>query len=623
MLQNRVSAQQCLPFIIGITGHRDLNDDNGNPLDTNLRASVRKTFEYWRHKMGEDTPIWLLNGLAAGADLLVAEVGLELQQEWGFDSLRIIACLPMPLTYYAEDFKDLTGDGSALLTLNQIIEQLSTSHNEVLIIDNALSDTDEKIAFCDTDYGPLRNSLYINQGLFIAKYSNVLMSLWDGKQANGLGGTADITYYKLGGKIVWPAGCENPALQPISDFDGQTAGLVHHIPTKRAKNEPHQATSELEQARWFTSLAQAQSEQPAIGTLYACLSNQSPGDLHVNHYLCKEFERLVDELSIFNAQAAKFQDEINPVTDAGLNTSNNMFVVADALALSWQLQYRKVVRTFFMLAIPGLACYELAGNLVNSAIGSVVIFATLIAIVGCWWLIKYAAKNDFKWKYQLARGVAEGMRIRGFLNLANVPPSPAPLIPRRFRNHLPLLNHSVSIAEMDWWRGDLTFSKPLIEKIWLDDQRGFLKSRLSSTSSSYKDFLYKRPQLAANRTASWAKRSFRLATIFGSLLFGLMVTQQMMKLDLFSEFNNWLMLALQYSLMLGGLAALWSELSGYESTANGYGSLDELYNRAQTLIGTEASESQQQMLLDLAREAMFEHVSWSHSEMNNDIKQRN
>ena len=67
---------------------------------------------------------------------------------------------------------------------------------------------------------------------------------------------------------------------------------------------------------------------------------------------------------------------------------------------------------------------------------------------------------------------------------------------------------------------------------------------------------------------------------------------------------------------------LWSELAGYEVTAKGYESLEELYKRAQILLTDELTPSKKQMLLDLAHEAMVEHVMWTTAEMKNDLKNK-
>jgi len=607
----------CLPFIIGITGHRDIKSSANSDQHPSYKDDIRNALSHWRKVVGPDTPIWLMTGLAAGADLLAAEVALELQQSSEHKALKIIGCLPMPLKNYQADFNGLTYAPSAAEQLNKVVTALGEHNNEIIEVRHSLSDEEYQAAITDHSYGQLRNSLYLNQGLFIAKYSNVLLSLWDGKPAQGVGGTADIVMYKLGAEVSFPTGTENPALQPTSDFDGQTSGLVHHIAVSRlTQNESADEDASLE----FTKHLMGGSVP--VGKLYSSFCKSDQSESYLQDFLSKEFETLVAELVVYNGQASKHITAHEIDNSVGLKESNLIFKTADALALALQAEYRKFVIIFFFLAITGYGLYEIAGNWVNSGIGLGIFSLIFVVILSCWWVINHTAKKDMKWNYQLARGVAEAMRIRGFLNMADIEPSATTLIPRRFRLHLPLLNHAISIAELDWWWHQSNFHRQDIEQKWLRDQLSFLKSRLQQSAGSFKELIYKRPSYAASIASRYARGFFHGAIGIGVVLLVLMLFQQALQITVFSQLNEWLVLLLQYSLMIAGLIMLWSELAGYEMTAKGYESLEELYGRALTLLAGELTSSKKQMLLDLAHEAMFEHVTWTSSEMNNDLKQK-
>ncbi|AGH82243.1 hypothetical protein PCNPT3_11535 [Psychromonas sp. CNPT3] len=621
MPTNKHSISTALPFIIGVTGHRDIAESLDVPLNTGLKSDIRASLEYWHQRVGHNSPIWLLTGLAAGADLLVAEVALELQQEWGEGEIKVIGCLPMPEANYKKDFENLAYAPNAPQQLQTILDKIFHSNNEILVVKNALSPEQEQFAWFDTEYGELRNSLYINQGLFVAKYCNVLLSLWDGLQAVGAGGTADVTNFKLGGSIGWPEHTHNQSLSPISDFDGQIAGLVHHLHTQRYRHLS--AEPPLEKSNFANNFTLSSCEQPpTIGALYDSIQGNDQKTEQLAYFISEEFSHLLSDLSTYNEMVCKSKESITSATREALNTSEGIFNCADKIAKKYQKQYRKTVITFFLIALPGFICYELVGGFVNSELGGGLVLTILLAILLGGSLIRYAARNDLKWKYQLARGVAEAMRIRRCLNLANVPPSSSPLIPRRYRAHLTLLNHAIVVAELDWWRGDFQFTQESVNTEWINSQRTFLQKRLSNTAGNINEFLYDRPQFAANKIALWAKRCFYVAIFNGFLLLLLMAIQYFIDISLLSEFNQWLMALVQYSLMIGAVIALWRELAGYESTAKGYSSLDKLYERAQSLLSGPMTPSKQQMLLDLAKEAMYEHVNWTVSEMNNDLKHK-
>ncbi|MGI2174566.1 hypothetical protein [Shewanella ulleungensis] len=632
MTDKNTQLSKCLPFIIGVTGHRNIDTSS-----VALKDSIRDSLIAWHNHIDNNTPIWLLNGLAAGADLLVAEVALELQEEWGQGKLKIIGCLPMPEKDYKADFENLEYAPDATKDFERVVDQIRATNGEVFAVRATLSDSDYQYAIKDTTYGKLRNSLYLNQGLFVAKYSNVLLSLWDGKAAKGAGGTADVTHYKLGKKIEWPNHTENNALDPVSDFDGQTAGLVHHLFVDRYQAQGDKASPE---AIKFTPstfsmplvLNASQELSQAPGKLYDSVQNEGQTTSVFSSFITDEFSTLIEQLKTYNAMVAehvlkKDQDQDQSVHD-----------IADSIAGNYQQKYRKMTRVFLVISVVGYVCYELIGSFIATTPeirgGLILIVLLMIGLAGG--VILFTKNRDWKWKYQLARGVAEGGRIRSGLNIADVPPSSAPLIPRAFRSHLALLTHAISITEFEWWRNKIPYShgrfqsevifweivKSQIKSQWINSQSEFLGNRLSSTCQSLSEFIYKRPKLAAEQMSLWAKGCFLGAIYSGSVIFALLITQYFMNTNIFNKPIDYLMLLVQFGLVMGGVIALWNELAGYESTAKGYASLKALYDRADKLLEGEFTASKHQMLLELAREAIFEHVSWTMSESNNDLKKK-
>src|SRR5262249_51346906 len=86
-----------LPLVIGVTGHRDLRDQDVPRLEREVAgiiAGLRR--DYLRDDT--QTPIILLSALAEGADRLVARVALA-------TGARLIAPMPMPLAEYRRDFE--------------------------------------------------------------------------------------------------------------------------------------------------------------------------------------------------------------------------------------------------------------------------------------------------------------------------------------------------------------------------------------------------------------------------------------------------------------------------------------------------------------------------------------
>ena len=91
------SLPDRLPLVIGVTGHRDLRDQDVAKIEQQVAAVIAGLR---RDYLGDDgeTPIIVLSALAEGADRLVARVAIA-------HGARLIAPLPMPLDEYRRDFE--------------------------------------------------------------------------------------------------------------------------------------------------------------------------------------------------------------------------------------------------------------------------------------------------------------------------------------------------------------------------------------------------------------------------------------------------------------------------------------------------------------------------------------
>src|SRR5690348_8176340 len=86
------ASKRTSPFVVGVSGHRDLHVD----FLEDLRGAVAAFLKELRRRL-PDSEVRVMAGMASGADLLVAETALEL-------GMPVDAVLPMPLAHYAADF---------------------------------------------------------------------------------------------------------------------------------------------------------------------------------------------------------------------------------------------------------------------------------------------------------------------------------------------------------------------------------------------------------------------------------------------------------------------------------------------------------------------------------------
>jgi hypothetical protein len=151
-----------LPFVVGVTGHRD------PPADA--EAQLRERFGEILDRLQAQHPtmrLLVLSGLAAGADLLAAEEALE-------RGVAVLGCLPMPQAKYENDFapEDL-----------ERFRRLLPRCSDVIVVGSSEN----------------REHNYVDVADFIAYYCHVLVAFWDGLPARGPGGTAQVVELRRGG----------------------------------------------------------------------------------------------------------------------------------------------------------------------------------------------------------------------------------------------------------------------------------------------------------------------------------------------------------------------------------------------------------------------------------------
>lgn len=675
-----------LPFIIGITGHRDplnLKSEHDKNKDIeSIKEKIKAALKHWRNqfksndkKGATNTPIWILSGMADGADLLAIEVAEQLweAENWPKDSLKIIPCLPMDESAFKQDFSD-----AGMYSADDFSNILDKYRANLIQLRHGLTPQEYQFACNDLSYGKQRNSLYLNLGVFIAKYSNVLIALWDGKHIADVGGTGDVVRYKCGLNPQWPCGTENIALSQISDFDGKIGGIVHHIPVNRDKESKRSNTEAV-----LTGIDKKQA-----GTIFPLededsilyISYKATHELvekkqaDNNQFLTSEFIGLIEQLNEYNNQDLSSFDmeHITPeeaelaVQKLSLKDCFYTFKCADNTAVKNQNAYRNKVLWFTFIAIVGFSSYELISTFLDNTIGIILNIAIIFAIFFNIVLRGRAKKNKLKWLYQLTRGVAESMRLRGFLNLANIPPTTSPLVPRRYRKRLPLLTHAIEVTELNWWKYPIQPQLESVKNYWLQGQIDFLKARLKLNEDPIHDdssifarllvamspqqiiqrlstFFYKRPAKTERTLSNWTTYLFVMTCI--SILC-LLLSQVFFftgnKTPLINNTSSSvLMYPIQFTLLLTAVVALWNELSNYGPTANGYFNLLELYERAEQALSKEHSDLNTQtdiqsmlehppinqqvienLLVDLAKEAMQEHTDWNHHESISDLKNK-
>lgn len=195
-----------VPLTLGVTGHRQIAGDCTQAIE----AAVISVLEGVRTK-APDVPLVLLTGLAEGADRLVARL---VQKRFGAE---IIVVLPRAAESYRSDFAtaDSREEFDRLLASARLVVTCPEDH-------------------ADPTVG------YAWAGNFTALHSHLLIALWDGDEARGDGGTAEIVRAKLKGRYAdWNKG------EPLQYDEG---GGVAHVTTARAGENSSSVVKRLKAA---------------------------------------------------------------------------------------------------------------------------------------------------------------------------------------------------------------------------------------------------------------------------------------------------------------------------------------------------------------------------------------
>ncbi len=142
------------PVRVGVTGHRFLAEIE------KLQAAIERALDAIDHAFPGRAPV-AISPLAEGADRLVAEAVLGRG-----GTLEVV--VPLPVDDYATDFEAEQSKAGFARLLDQAAE---------VVVPPATA---------------TRNEAYEQAGLYVLDSSDVLIAIYDGKPAQGRGGTAEI-----------------------------------------------------------------------------------------------------------------------------------------------------------------------------------------------------------------------------------------------------------------------------------------------------------------------------------------------------------------------------------------------------------------------------------------------
>ncbi len=371
---NSAGAALDVPLVVGVTSHRNLAADEIEPIRQRIRDFfARLKVEY------PGLPLVLLSALAEGGDQLAAREALVA-------GARLIAPLPLPPQTYAEDFAD-----PAVRAEFEVLSGRAERLQMPLLPGN----TTAGIAV----QGTQRDRQYAQAGVFIASHCHILLALWDGRESDRLGGTAQVVRYALDGTMPGMIERRRGVRAVLTSVD---ESIVYHIVCSRtdaggAVLAPAPGLVPL-QMRW-------------VSQKYA-----GPGEAGMP----VEFRRMFARMQRFDMDLSRHAGEIFAnATASGVGTTDEgdaldrLFCAADTLAMRFQKRVLFSLRGIHVLAaLTGLvfvAYADVPADVPAQFYGIHTFIALFAAGGGLAWL---ARRRDWHRKYIDYRALAEGLRVQ-------------------------------------------------------------------------------------------------------------------------------------------------------------------------------------------------------------------
>jgi hypothetical protein len=423
-----------LPLVIGVTGHRDLRDQDVQTLEREIAAIIeRLRHDYLRGNA--ETPIIVLSSLAEGADRLVARVALA-------HGARLVAPMPMPIEEYRRDFEPGLKAGNAA-EFDALLAQAIAAPVVPFTTSNSLAAVRADSA--------KREEQYRAAGLFIAQHANVLIALWDGNgTAMRPGGTAEVVAFKRRGIPLDILGSARASL------DASEIGPVIHVVTPRQRETS--AADAVSVRPWGHAVirhslgGRPQRVRDAITVFVANVFGREVAGRreHLSEEEHRELESwetfaaLTTQTRTFNRDAARLsasgrRDQASASLEALFAFSSplpvdgsaarqvtmeraprwcRLYAIADALAQRWQIQFGRDWFHIYVWALFAFLCFVFFANV--GAFSNVLLILYVLGFLGIVVVVGRAHVERHQGRFLDYRALAEALRVAMYWRILGI-----------------------------------------------------------------------------------------------------------------------------------------------------------------------------------------------------------
>lgn len=452
-------AQVLAPLVIGITGHRDICQEDRKPLE----EKVKGVFLKLRKDYGE-TPLILISPLAEGADRLAAEAALAANV-----AVRLVVPLPMPIELYEKDFEHVAALETPLATV--IVKRNSREEFRALLkkayitfeLDLAEENSREAIA----KQGPARDLQYEMVGKYIAQQSQILIALWDGVDVRRVGGTAAVVQFQT----------EGVPGREVCELEAPEGFPVYHILTPREKN-PYPQGKVLELHTIYPKVFRGNDVQAE--TYYRKMFGRLN---EFNRYITHAGRGLGKEIA--KSKSYLLQETPEEELFAEMKPALNRYAGADALAIHFQKRWFAGQVGLHVLTFIAFCLFLLFADLHEHALSFLRASACAVFLL---YILKktLSGKLALDSKHEDYRAMAEGLRVKFFWRLAGIQDAIADHYLGKQRSELDWIRNGFRGWNVAEGRQNREKTKPLdaeehrarlgfVRKYWIDDQQRYFR----------------------------------------------------------------------------------------------------------------------------------------------------
>ena len=556
-----------LPIVIGVTGHRDVEDVA--QLERILREEIGELISRHPH-----TPFAAMSALAEGADRTFAKVVLERE-------IPLYVPLPLPAKEYEKDFPESVEEFRALCARAYAVFT-------VPYVTGVTRENSER-------HGLYRHLQYAQAGIYLARRSHVLFAIWDGKNPRGLGGTAQIVRFRRTGRIQdLGIGDHNRALLEQlgqdSLLDDSDVGLVCHIHARRRDQPPLES---IPSVAWLRP-------QPHGGPVgvnpRAILRKIDDYNKDLKGIQCPQSTSKTEK------HLSQLEDEIETLLNDDATSSSyavpenrrlkHLFEAADRLANHRIVQVRQGFKRIFLMGAGMVLSHELYAELWPLW---QILLVYLALLAGIAWEVLAMRRAKSNTEAVDRRALSEALRVQRAFFLAGLPSLVAHLYLRRDSGHLTWVRYALMGTGLAFLPRVRSQQLKLVQALWLKHQVEYFKKSIE------------RRELVVRRLHRWGTALFLGGTLLALMALAVRI---LMPADhaVGMKWLDWLIGVLPAGT---GLFTGYVEFAGYEDDIREQIRLKRLFEVGSARLASSGLLDQQELLRQLGIEALHENASWA------------